>query len=159
MNGRYLTLAGRIRRDLKDLEQVVQRCIAIKEQYALSHNDQLLDAIALNLHSFYTGLEHILENIADTCDEFKPQGRSWHQELLLQMASEIPKVRPPVISDFLLELVSPYRGFRYVVRNIYTFNLDPAQIRSLVENLQTTYQQLQCELFQFATFLEEMGMD
>ena len=25
MNGRYLTLAGRIRREIKDLEQVVQR--------------------------------------------------------------------------------------------------------------------------------------
>ena len=55
--------------------------------------------------------------------------------------------------------MSPYRGFRYVVRNIYTFNLDPAQIKPLVEKLPTTYQQLQCELFQFATFLEEMGMD
>jgi len=29
MNGRYLTLAGRIRRDLKNLEHVVQRCQSI----------------------------------------------------------------------------------------------------------------------------------
>jgi trans-2-enoyl-CoA reductase len=159
MNGRYLTLAGRIRRDLKDLEQVVQRCQAIWEQYNLSNNDQLLDAIALNLHSFYTGLEQILEQIADTYDEFKPQGRSWHKELLLQMASEVSPVRPAVISNSLLELLTPYRGFRHVVRNIYTFNLDSVQIKPLVENLRLTHQQLEQELLKFSQFLEEMGIN
>jgi hypothetical protein len=158
MNGRYLTLAGRIRRDLQDLEQVVQRCQMIWEQYIASSNDQLLDAIALNLHSFYTGLEHTLENIADTYDEFKPQGRSWHQELLLQMASEIPTVRPPVISNDLLSLLTPYRGFRHVVRNIYTFHLDPVQITPLVKNLFITHQKFQAELLQFSAFLEQTGV-
>jgi hypothetical protein len=33
MKGRYLTLAGRIRRDLKDLETVVQRSQDIWKQY------------------------------------------------------------------------------------------------------------------------------
>jgi len=55
MNGRYLTLAGRIRRDLKDLETVVQRSQEIWQQYKTSQNDQFLDAVALNLHSFYQG--------------------------------------------------------------------------------------------------------
>ena len=159
MNGRYLTLSGRIRRDLKDLETVVQRCQSIWQQYVLSDNDQFLDAIALNLHSFYTGLEDILENIADTHDEFKPKGVSWHKELLLQMASEIPNVRPPVISNTLLDLLTPYRGFRHVVRNIYTFHLDPIQIKPLVHNLLKTYQQLQDELLCFSDFLEKAGMN
>lgn len=158
MNGRYLTLAGRIRRDLQDLEQVVQRCQSIWEQYIISSNDQFLDAIALNLHSFYTSLEHILENIADTYDEFKPQGKSWHQELLLQMASEVPQVRPAVISNDLLNLLNPYRGFRHVVRNIYTFHLDPIQITPLVQNLLRTYQKFQSELLQFSNFLEQTGI-
>ena len=52
MNGRYLTLAGRIRREFKDLETVVERSQQIWEQYQTSQNDQFLDGIALNLHSF-----------------------------------------------------------------------------------------------------------
>lgn len=35
MNGRYLTLAGRIRRDLKELDQVVSRAQEIWEQYTI----------------------------------------------------------------------------------------------------------------------------
>lgn len=48
MNGRYLTLAGQIRRDLKDLETVVERSQQIWEQYQTSQNDQFLDGIALS---------------------------------------------------------------------------------------------------------------
>lgn len=40
MNGRYLTLAGRIRRDLKDLETVVQRSKDI-----CRYNKQILQII------------------------------------------------------------------------------------------------------------------
>jgi len=157
MNGRYLTLSGRIRRDLKDLETVVQRSQDIWKQYEISQNDQFLDAVALNLHSFYTGIERILEGIAETSDEYQPTGKSWHRELLLQLASEIPGIRPPVLSDSLLEALDQYRGFRHVVRNIYTFRLEARQILPLIEQLSTTYKNCQIELLQFADFLEETG--
>ena len=37
------------------------------------------------LHSFYTGIERILEMIASMIDEYKPSGE--HRELLLQVAT------------------------------------------------------------------------
>lgn len=159
MNGRYLTLAGRIRRDLNDLQTVVQRSQEIWEQYQNSQNDQFLDGVALNLHSFYTGVERILENIAEVSDEYKPSGMSWHRELLLQMASEIPEIRPALISNTLLKALDQYQGFRHVVRNIYTFRLEAAQIAPLTDQLASTYEQCQTELFQFADFLEETGIE
>jgi hypothetical protein len=159
MNGRYLTLAGRIRRDFKDLETVVQRSQQIWEQYEISQNDQFLDAVALNLHSFYTGIERILESIAEISDEYKPSGMSWHRELLLQLASEVPGIRPAVISDALLRELDQYRGFRHVVRNIYTFRLEASQIFPLINQLPTTYQRCKIELLQFADFLEKTGTE
>lgn len=157
MNGRYLTLAGRIRRDLKDLETVVQRSKDIWRQYETSQNDQFLDAVALNLHSFYTGIERILESIAEISDEYQQTGKSWHRELLLQLASEIPEIRPPVLSDSLLKALDKYLGFRHVVRNIYTFRLEANQISPLIDQPSTTYQNCQTELLQFADFLEKTG--
>jgi uncharacterized protein YukE len=157
MNGRYLTLAGRIRRDLKDLDQVVSRAQEIWEQYAISGDDRFLDGVALNLHSFYTGIERILEMIAQISDEYKPSGANWHRELLLQLASEVPGIRPAVISDSLLKALDNYRGFRHVVRNIYTFRLEAEQISPLVVQLADTYKHCQQELSQFAEFLEKTG--
>ncbi|WP_071516617.1 hypothetical protein [Geitlerinema sp. PCC 9228] len=157
MNGRYLTLAGRIRRDIKDLETLVERCQDIWQQYTTSQDDRFLDGVALNLHSFYTGIERILETIVEVIDEYKPSGVRWHRELLWQVAAEVPGVRPAVIGDSLLKALDNYRGFRHVVRNIYTFRLEAKQISPLVDGLSQTYRQCQTELLQFAEFLETTG--
>ncbi len=80
--------------------------------------DLYLDAVALNLHNFYTGLERVLYHIAATLDEAVPESRDWHQELLKQMAEERPQIRPAVISEETRELLDEYLRFRHVVRNI-----------------------------------------
>jgi hypothetical protein len=37
----------------------------IWQQASSSTNDYYVDAVALNLHSFYAGVEHVLEVVAD----------------------------------------------------------------------------------------------
>jgi len=41
-----------------------------------------LDGVALNLHSFYSGIERIFELIAANVDDIRPVGENWHQTLL-----------------------------------------------------------------------------
>jgi len=50
-----------------------------------------------------------------------------------------------------------YRGFRHVVRNVYTFNLDPQQIELLVQQLQPTMAEVSQELIVFANWLEQIA--
>jgi len=87
----------------------------------LAGDDWYADAVALNLHGFYAGIERLLEIVAEAVDEAKPVGGDWHQALLSQMASEIPGVRPPVLSTATRAHLDRYRGFRHVVRNVYTY--------------------------------------
>ena len=87
----------------------------------------------------------------------KPSGPHWHQELLRQMAAEIPGVRPPVLSLETRDRLDRYRGFRHVVRNVYTFNLDAEQIEVLVRQLSPTMEQTSQELLAFAGFLEQLA--
>ncbi|MCX5643956.1 MAG: hypothetical protein NTZ17_04625 [Phycisphaerae bacterium] len=78
----------------------VLRCVEEGWQRArLSADDYYLDAVALNLHGFYGGLERIFERIATVVDGARPSGEHWHQALLRQMAEEMPGVRPAVISE------------------------------------------------------------
>ena len=61
MIARYALLASRIRQDADELEQVVQRverALRIRTQESAGQ-DLLLDAVALNLHDFSTGLERV----------------------------------------------------------------------------------------------------
>lgn len=123
MSERYLVLAACIRQELGTLEKVITRA---KRALALAHKypddeDLYLDAVALNLHDFYTGLERVFHHIAATLDEVVPESRDWHQELLRQMAEERPQIRPAVISEETRESLDEYLRFRHVVRNIYAF--------------------------------------
>lgn len=157
MNAGYATLAGRIRRSMLDLEHVVVRAASLMDKARASGDDDYLDGVALNLHGFYAGVERIFEDIARTIEKTVPDGAEWHQDLLLQMSAEVASVRPVVISDEARRCLEEYRGFRHVVRNVYTFNLRPARLQELTGGLQDCYQLVTNDLEAFCIFLEQLS--
>ncbi len=126
------------------------------ERAKKNNDDYYLDGVALNLHGFYSGLELIFEKIASSIDGSVPVGANWHRELLNQMSLEVPDIRPAVISTALKEKLEEYRGFRHVVRNVYTHHLSADKMRSLVEKLHTVYADAEKELAAFSKFLQEV---
>jgi hypothetical protein len=86
-----------------------------------------------------------------------PEGGNWHQELLEQMNTELPGVRPAVLSDASHKKLNRYRGFRHVVRNVYTFDFDPEQIGLLMKRLPETVEHVHDDLRVFADTLEQMA--
>ena len=59
-------------------------------------------------------------------------------------------VRPAVLSIKARTQLDRYRGFRHVVRNVYAYNLDAAQIAPLVKHLPVILDQVSKELLAFA---------
>jgi len=152
----YQLVAQRLQDELVDLERAVRR--AERAWQAASQNqadqDMFIDSAALNLHSFYAGLERLFEYTANQLDGGLPKGEAWHRELLRQMTMDLPNVRPPVMSAKTAESLDEYRRFRHVVRNVYAEHLDPERVGDLVEKLSTVWEQLKKELLAFAEFLE-----
>jgi hypothetical protein len=156
---RYRVVATRLRQELVALEQVVtraKRAVALAREHP-ADQDLYLDAAALNLHDFYTGLERAFQQIAATVDETVPTGHDWHRELLCQMAAERPQVRPAVVSGETCEALDEYLRFRHVVRNIYAFEFDPDRLGRLVHRLDSILQQTRGELQAFADFLDRLA--
>ena len=147
-------LSGRIRDELSELGRVVDRAEQGWKKAKSQHDDYYLDGVALNLHSFYSGLEHIFEKIASLVDESVPTGSNWHQELIRQMSIEVSGVRPAVISAELRIALEEYRGFRHIVRNVYTYQLNPEKLEQLISMLRETFSRTERELLAFAKFLE-----
>lgn len=146
-------LAARIREELADLERLVARVMVLFEKARRTGDDDYLDGVALNLHGFYTGVERIFEEIAREVDGAIPGGAEWHRELALQMAAEVPGVRPSVVGGALRECLAEFRGFRHVVRNVYTFNLLPARVKELIALLGPCFEALKSDLIRFTGFL------
>jgi hypothetical protein len=155
MNHRLHELSQRIRNELVDLERLVTRAEEAWRRACLSEDDYYWDSVALNLHGWYSGLERIFVLIAETLDHKLPEGENWHQKLLEQMTREVVMLRPAIISQAVNQQLADYRGFRHVVRNVYTFRFDPAKMEKLVAEAPKVFQRVEQELIAFAEFLEQ----
>lgn len=155
MSHRLIKIAERIRSELAELELIGARISDAWERYKKVPDEYYLDSLALNLHGLYSGLERIFEIIASHIDAKKPSGENWHQVLLNQMAKEIPQLRPAVLSGHVCALLQDYKGFRHIVRNVYTYRFDVAKIEKLVTETPYMFNEVKSELLSFATFLEE----
>ena len=158
MSERLLRLAQRIRDECCELVRLVARAQEGLRRAQQTSDDLYVDSVALNLHSFYAGLERLFEIIGAAVDGNVPQGKNWHQTLLEQMAVEVPSVRPAVISAGTHRMLDEYRGFRHVVRNVYAYRLDLDQVRKLVQGLPAVFSRGRAELLAFADFLEQQAL-
>lgn len=148
-------LVRRIRQELEELQRVLNRIREGWELFRRSNDDLYLDGVALNLHGFYSGFERLFTHIAETIDGNLPHREDWHKLLLGQMQTEIPGIRPAVVSIETGKFLDDLRKFRHVVRNVYTHHLDPARLKKLVEGSSKSFAQLNAEISAFAAFLEQ----
>lgn len=148
-------LAERIRQELGEISRVVTRTSEGWERARRSNDDYYLDSVALNLHGFYMGIERLFTQIAEVVEGDLPHGESWHQLLLRRMMTEVPMIRPAVISKETGAKLDDYRGFRHVVRNVYAYKFDPDKLETLVRSVPDLFAQLKAELLAFAAFLEQ----
>ena len=147
-------LASRILNEVASLGFVVARVETAWKKAAANNDEFYFDSVALNIHSFYSGLERVFEKIASAVDGSVPQGINWHQELLNQMALEIPNVRPAVISEKTRTQLDNYRGFRHVVRNVYSYRISPEKMKPLAKGIRVAFKQVEKELTAFSRFIE-----
>ncbi|MFP4256901.1 MAG: hypothetical protein ACLFQ9_08585 [Desulfobacterales bacterium] len=154
--GPYQALAGRLEQILQDVDRVVQRMDQLLAKSRKTGDDGYLDGVALNLHSFYAGMESCFEDIARTVDGGLPAGANWHQELLQQMAADMKELRPPVIRRKTRDCLNEYRAFRHLVRNIYAFNLKPDRLEELADNAVDCFTSTSQDINDFIHFLREL---
>jgi hypothetical protein len=155
----YLMLAGRIRNELQDLEQVIDRAerALAAAQKRQEDQDFYIDSVALNLHDFYSGLEKIFQQIAANIEQHMPSGKDWHRELLEQMNTPFEELRPAVLSPETINALDEFLRFRHVVRNVYTFSLEISQVSRLVKLARPAFEQAKNDLSGFVIFLEQVG--
>ena len=158
MTSTLVQLASRIRDEIDELERILARMSEGWQRAQRTNDEYYLDGVALNLHGFYTGLERIFEQIAGLIDNSVPQGENWHQLLLQQMVQEEPGIRPAVISEAVYKQLNEYRGFRHVVRNVYTSKFDPVRIGKLVLAAPDIFGKVRAELLAFANFLDKSDL-
>jgi hypothetical protein len=150
-------LAARIRAEVSDLGEVVDRAERLLAKARATGDEDYLDGVALKLHGFYSGVERVFESIARDLDGSVPTGPGWHRDLLVQMTAPVAGVRPAVIGVGARQCLDEYRGFHHVVRNVYTTHLRPLRVRELADGLRDCYTTLARDAGALCDFLERLG--
>ena len=159
MNTDFIVLANRIRETVSELEQVIAR-VERGIRAAKRHQDDVdlyIDASALNLHDFYSGLERVFRQIGSIIDRSTPASEGWHRDLLNQMCLDLPMIRPRVLSEQTCAALEDFLRFRHIVRNVYAFRLDGDRVNQLAQKARALHDQIATELHAFADYLEQVG--
>ncbi len=112
---------------------------------------QALAAVAL--HGWYTGIETIFERIARELDGSVPQGERWHRDLLSQMRTDVPGLRPAVITTDLVAPLATLLGFRHFFRHAYAVTFDSEQLARDLERLLVVAPRVEACLDEFFSFI------
>lgn len=143
----------RITIELQEINNIVENINQFYQQIISEqgkpYESALANALALNLHSFYTAVERIFELIATKIDYSLPSGERWHRKLLDQMSVEIPEVRKAVISSDIQFKLEEFRRFRHVVRSVYAYQLETNKVLDLVSILTSFYDDFIQEINKF----------
>jgi hypothetical protein len=154
-------VASRIRLELNRLDELFVTVSSHEEAFGrypeLRH--ALTETLALDLHSFYTGLERVFEMVGRTVEGVVPVGERWHHELLEQMTVEVAGVRPAVLSREVAGRVEEMLKFRHVVRSVYSFDLDTGRVLAVYGLLLDAWSDVQREVLAFAGFLDRLASD
>jgi hypothetical protein len=84
----------------------------------------ILNTISTVLQSIYTNIESVLVSILKSTDNYRPEGDSYHKDLLARSEVGIVDVREPIITQELRKLLSHLLGFMHLARKRYAVQLD-----------------------------------
>lgn len=155
MTVKYVVLKDEIAEEFAKLDKLVKKILTARQKHG--GNEIFIEFAAMNLQSYYTGLERILRKVATKIDGSIPEGDRWHKDLLDQVSIEIPQVRPAVISKSLRDELIDYLAFRHVIRNVYPFDINVQKVEELLDKLSAAHQHLTNEIEVFREFLGQIG--
>jgi len=79
--------------------------------------------------------------------------------LLRQMVAEVIGIRPAVINRQTRDCLDEYRGFRHMVRHVYSFKLRPSRIKELTDGLRACFDMVAQDIERFQQHLIGMASD
>lgn len=112
---------------------------------------------ALRVQQFYTAIEDLFKQIAKSFENHLEGMSDFSRELLIRMNTEIPKIRPALLSPHSLVFLDKIRAFRHFIRHAYDCELDQEELQLIQHKLKTEYSHLESDLKKFRSFIQDLS--
>jgi len=114
---------------------------------------------ALKTQQFYTAIEDLFKQIAKAFENHIENMSNFHKEILIRMNTEVPKIRPFVISNSSLVFLDKVRAFRHFIQHAYDCELDEDEIELIQEKLTKEYFHVAKDLQNFRSYIQKLAGD
>jgi uncharacterized protein YutE (UPF0331/DUF86 family) len=149
---KYAILLGYFDKQVKIIEklfrQVIETDVTVFEKTFM---------FAMLLQQLYTALEDLFKQIAKSFENHIEQLESFHKELLVRMNTDIPKIRPAVISTKSFLLLDKIRAFRHFIRHAYDCQLDSEELGRIKNRLIHEFDEVLQNVREFRNWVEELA--
>lgn len=112
---------------------------------------------AMKTQQWYTAVEDLLKQIAKGFENHIEELSASHKELLIRLHTEIPKIRPQLLSKESFLLLDKVRSFRHFVRHAYDCELDEAELREIQNRITHHWPSLEKDVGQFRRYLAQLA--
>lgn len=143
-----------ISREVEVLKRKKQR---IAEEKDIENIDSHIKAIALTVHSIYSGYEKIIEMLVKGLDGDVPTAVEYHSALLKRATYEVPDIRPPIISEETFILLNALRAYRHKLRRIYTYLISHKKVLNMTEDAIKSFELFKKDWGIFKEFILRMA--
>lgn len=112
---------------------------------------------ALKTQQLYTALEDLFKQIAKAFENHIKSLENYHKELLQRMNTDIPKIRPAVLSKKSFLFLDKVRSFRHFIRHAYDCELDPQELQIIQDKMKFEFTLVEQDFSQFRSFVQELA--
>jgi hypothetical protein len=149
---KYAILLGYLDKQIVFIKRLYDEIIGIDVS---TYDKQFL--FAMRVQQFYTALEDLLKQIAKAFENHIENMNNFHKELLIRMNTEIPKIRPAVISQQSLLLLDKLRIFQDFISHAYDCELDEHELSLIQKKLKQEYSLVDADLKKFRIFIAKLS--
>lgn len=149
---KYSILLGYFDKQLVFVHRLYQEII--KVDVSIYENRFLF---AMRVQQFYTALEDLLKQIAKSFENHIDTMSNFHKELLSRMNTEVPKIRPAVVSRQSFLFLDKIRAFRHFIRHAYDCELDENELLLIRKKIEQDFLYLENDLRSFRSYIQKLS--
>src|SRR3989338_172115 len=123
-------LEAELSRQKQEIDKIYAK---IDERRLRINNETGIESLAYQLHNLYCAYEDLFKIVAAAFENNIEEGITWHKELIRRMTISIKGIRPNLISEKSMNLLSELRSFRHFFRHAYGYELDPGKVKLVLE--------------------------
>ena len=138
------------------LDRLAAEIASLDTGPAAAPNRATLALISVDLHSYYTILESLIERLAVTLEGRLPPGPATQTELLRSAVRPLPGVRPAILDGSALDALDELRRFRHFFRHAYALDLRFDKLRRVLDPFGALHGTVSADLARFTAFLTKL---